>query len=156
MIYLQMHIESKNVGKSTDLIVSAENAKCKLPLVHPVSVDYVIKQLSFYSRQVTPIYGAYTLFVLVIIFGGTWACCKFRKKRRQDGIPYQELEMGLPESASAVNVDATDGWDHDWDDDWDEENSVRSPGGQQVRNISADGLTSRSPKIDGWENDWDD
>lgn len=65
--------------------------------------------------------------------------------------------MSVPESASADNVDATEGWDHDWDDDdWDEEVAVKPPAGLQARNVSADGLTSRPPRKDGWEMDWED
>ncbi|KAA8517639.1 hypothetical protein F0562_015119 [Nyssa sinensis] len=64
----------------------------------------------------------------------------FRKRGRQVGVPYQELEMGLPESASAVNVDTAEGWDQGWDED----NAVKLPGGRHVGNISANGLTSGS------------
>ncbi|KAL3839943.1 hypothetical protein ACJIZ3_024534 [Penstemon smallii] len=149
---------SSTVVKNNELIVNSNNAKCVLPSVHPVSVEYFIHELSFYSKQVTPTYAAYAFFLLAIVFGGSWACCQLRKRGRQDGIPYQELEMGLPESSSAVNVDAAEGWDHDWDDDddWDEDNAVKSPGGHRVRNISGDGLTARSSKKDGLDNDWDD
>ncbi|KAL7095110.1 hypothetical protein ACP275_10G003800 [Erythranthe tilingii] len=149
---------SSNVGKSTELIVDSGKYKCVLQLVHPVSVDNLIQQLSFYSKQVTPIYIVYTSFLIALLFGGTWACCKLKKRNQQDGIPYQELEMGLPESASAANVDATEGWDHDWDDDddWDEDNSVKSPIGNQVRIVSAEAPTARPSKKDGWEDDWED
>ncbi|GFY81686.1 hypothetical protein Acr_01g0014940 [Actinidia rufa] len=53
--------------------------------------------------------------------------------------------MGLPESASAVNVDSTEGWDEGWDDDWGEDNAVKSPGGRHIGSISANGLTARVP-----------
>lgn len=103
----------------------------------------------------TPIYGLYLFFLVALLFGGTWAFCKLRKRRRQGGVPYQELEMGLPESA-AVNVESAEGWDEDWDDNWDEDNAVMSPGGRHIGSISANGLTSRSSKKDGWEGDWED
>ncbi|KAL0338069.1 UNVERIFIED_CONTAM: hypothetical protein Sangu_1329000 [Sesamum angustifolium] len=139
---------SSIVGKNNELIVNSGSAKCELHLVNPVSVDNLMRQLSFYSKQVTPIYAVYASFLLVLLLGGTWACCKFRKRNRQEGIPYQELEMGFPETASAVNVDVAEGWDHDWDDDWDEDTAVKPPIGPQVRNFSADGLTARSAKKD--------
>lgn len=146
---------SSTVGKSTKLIVNSGNGKCVLQLVNPVSVDNIIQQVSFYSKQVNPIYLVYASFVLALLFGGTWACCKFSKRNQhQDGIPYQELEMGLPECASGANVGATESWDHDWDDD-DDWDAVKSPSGNQVRSVSANGLSSRSPKKDGWE-DWED
>ncbi|KAL3615798.1 hypothetical protein CASFOL_040092 [Castilleja foliolosa] len=136
-------------GKSNELIVDSENANCTLELAHrTVSVDNLVKQLSFYSKQVTPIYAAYASIIIALIFLLTCACCKLWKRNPENGIPYQELEMGLPESVNAVNSDATEGWDNDWDDDdWDEDNVVKSP---------VDGLTSRSSKKDGWEDDWDD
>ncbi|KAK8619349.1 hypothetical protein V6N13_133311 [Hibiscus sabdariffa] len=53
----------------------------------------------------------------VLVFGGSWACCMFRKKRQHDGIPYQELEMGLPESMAATEVETAQRWDQGWDSD---------------------------------------
>ncbi|KAL6568746.1 hypothetical protein OROHE_004430 [Orobanche hederae] len=143
---------SSLVGKSTELIVDSGNVKCTLQLVRSVSAANLIQQLSFYSKQVTPIYAAYASFLLILFFGGILACCKLRKRYQQNGIPYQELEMGLPESASAVNADAViEGWDHDWDDDdWEEDSIVKSSAGPQIRSVS------RSSKKDGWEDDWDD
>ncbi|XP_060202660.1 uncharacterized protein LOC132631076 [Lycium barbarum] len=147
---------SSILGKGAEIVLNAGDGRCRLQLDRRVSVENILQQVSLYSKRVTPIYGAYFSFLVALLFGGTWACCKQRKKRNQDGVPYQELEMGMPESASAANVVAADGWDQDWDDDWDEENAVKSPGGHRYGNISANGLTSRSTKKDGWENDWDD
>lgn len=156
---LQVDISSI-MGKSTELIVNSGNGKCALPLVKSVTVDNLIHQLSFYSKQVTPIHGAYASFIVALLLGGTWGICRFRKRNQHDGIAYQELEMGLPESSSAVNADdeeeEEEGWDENWDDDWDEDSTVKSPSGNQVRSVSSDGLVSRSSKKDGWENDWDD
>ncbi|KAG5585299.1 hypothetical protein H5410_045733 [Solanum commersonii] len=147
---------SSILGKGAEIVLNTGDASCRLQLDRHVSVENILQQVSLYSKRMTPIYGAYFLFLVALLFGGTWACCKLRKKRHQDGVAYQELEMGMPESASAANVVAADGWDQDWDDDWDEENAVKSPGGHTYGNISANGLTSRSSKKDGWENDWDD
>lgn len=147
---------SSILGKGAEIVLNAGDGSCGLQLDRRVSVENILQQVSLYSKRVTPIYGAYFLFLVALLFGGTWACCKLRKKRHQDGVPYQELEMGMPESAAAANVVTADGWDQDWDDDWDEENAVKSPGGRTYGNISANGLTSRSSKKDGWENDWDD
>lgn len=144
------------MSKGPKIVVDAGNGNCSLQLRHYVSVDSLVQQFSLYSKQVTPIYGAYFVFLVALLFGGTWACCKLTKKRQHGGVPYQELEMGLPESSSAVNVDTAEGWDQGWDDDWDEDNAVKSPGGQLFGSISANGLTARSAKKDGWENDWDD
>ncbi|KAK3015813.1 hypothetical protein RJ639_007238 [Escallonia herrerae] len=149
-------INISTVGKSAKIVLNAGNGEeCVLHMGTPKSEGNFFRQVTFYSKQVTPIYGAYLLFVVVLIFTGTWACCKLRKRRLQGGVPYKELEMGLPESASAVDQDVAEGWDEHWDDDWDEENAVKSPGGHHVGSISANGLISRSSKRDGWE-DWDD
>ncbi|KAK6779903.1 hypothetical protein RDI58_022087 [Solanum bulbocastanum] len=147
---------SSILGKGAEIVLNAGDDSCRLQLDQRVSVENILQQVSLYSKRVTPIYGAYFLFLVALLFGGTWACCKLRKKRHQEGVAYRELEMGMPESASAANVVEADGWDQGWDDDWDEENAVKSPGGHTYGNISANGLTSRSSKKDGWENDWDD
>lgn len=148
---------SATLGKSTKIVLNAGNGDCVLQLDPPKSKADFFHLLSFYSKQVTPIYGAYLVFLVALIFGGTWACCKLRKRRSDGGVAYQELEMGLPESATAVDVvDTAEGWDEHWDDDWDEDKAVKSPGGMHVGSISANGLTSRSSKKDGWEDDWDD
>ncbi|RHN46689.1 hypothetical protein MtrunA17_Chr7g0244921 [Medicago truncatula] len=86
----------------------------------------------------------------------TWACCCIFKKKPRDEIPYQELEMALPESASATVVESAEGWDQGWDDDWDDNVAVKSPVVRHAGSISANGLTSRSSNKDGWEDNWDD
>ncbi|KAI3819133.1 hypothetical protein L1987_12957 [Smallanthus sonchifolius] len=125
----------------------------------PISQNNFLDQLTFYSKQVTPIYGAYLAFLVTLIIGGSWALCTFRKRRAGKGVPYQELEMGPTEPSNAGDVETAEGWDHDWDDDdWDDEDkAIRSPGGGvQTKSISSNGLTSRATKKDGWDADWDD
>ncbi|KAK9755416.1 hypothetical protein RND81_01G023400 [Saponaria officinalis] len=92
-----------------------------------------------YSKFVRPVYGAYLILLITLITGGVCAICWFTKRKRTDEVPYQELEMSMPESASVEN--AVEGWDEDWDDDWDDEKAVKPPG----PSISANGLTSRTP-----------
>ncbi|KAF7145860.1 hypothetical protein RHSIM_Rhsim04G0121600 [Rhododendron simsii] len=140
----------------TKIILKSGNGECTIQMGPHQSKGDFFQQLPSYYKQLTPIYGAYLLFLIALIVGGTWACCKIRKRRRHDGVPYQELEMGVPESASAVNLEAAEGWDDGWDDDWDEDKAVRSPGGRHVGSISSSGLTARSANKDGWGNDWDD
>lgn len=143
--------------KANTIVLHAENGECAIHMAPPPGKNY-FEELSFYSKQVTPIYGAYFSFLLVLVCGGVWACCKLRKRRWQGGVPYQELEMGFPESAAAaaVSVNSTEGWDQGWDSDWDDDKAVMSPGGNHVGSISANGLSSRSAKKDGWEVDWED
>ncbi|KAI4353551.1 hypothetical protein L6164_002491 [Bauhinia variegata] len=137
----------------TKLTLNAGHGDCDLQLVDPVSEGNFFVRLPSYDKLLTPVNGAYFLIITVIVFGGTWACCKCRTKKRHDGIEYQELEMALP--GSSTNVETADGWDQSWDDDWDEDTAVKSPG-RRVAGISANGLTSRSSNKDGWENNWDD
>ncbi|KAI3925111.1 hypothetical protein MKW98_009761 [Papaver atlanticum] len=148
-------------GIST-ISLHAGSGECVLHTGRPVSpkpkTNYfrTISQIPFYTTLTqSPIYGAYFLFVVALVIGGSWACCKFGKRDQQHGtgVPYQELEMA---SSSVVNVESADGWDNSWDDDWDEGEAVRSPGRQQTGNLSANGLTSRPPSKDEWGNDWDD
>ncbi|XP_047316410.1 uncharacterized protein LOC124920055 [Impatiens glandulifera] len=142
------------------VILDAGNGDCELINnggVPETRKEELLQQLQFYYEQMTPIYGAYMFFAVAMIVGGIWSCCKFIRKRRQEGgIAYQELEMAaLPETDSNVavgSVAAAGDWDEDWDDDWDEENAVKSP----VVSISSNGLTARSSNRNGWEKDWDD
>ncbi|MBA0764497.1 hypothetical protein Gotri_013846 [Gossypium trilobum] len=148
---------SLTISEPIALVLTAGNGDCFLPLNAQASETYFFSKLPSYDKLLTPINGAYFLIVAFIIFGGSLACCMFRKSRRHDsGIPYQELEMGLPESMATTNVETAEGWDQVWDDDWDEDMAVRSPLGRNVANISTNGLTVRSSNKDGWENDWDD
>ncbi|XP_059427913.1 uncharacterized protein LOC132161748 [Corylus avellana] len=140
--------------KSSKIILNAGNGECELHWDHPPVKESFVR-LPTYDKVVTPVNGAYFLILTVLAFGGTWACCKFRKKRHHDGVPYQELEMGLPESVTATNVETAEGWDQGWDEDWDEDNAVKSPR-RLVGSISANGLTSRSSNREGWEDDWND
>ncbi|KAJ4704230.1 SUN domain-containing protein 2 [Melia azedarach] len=146
---------SLSVVKNTKLTLNAGYGECVLHMDHPESEKNAFVYLPSYDNLVTPINGAYFLILSVLVFGGTWACCKFRKRRWNDGVPYQELEMGVPESVSATNIETAEGWDQGWDDDWDDDNAVKSPAAR-IGSISANGLTSRSPNRDGWEQDWDD
>lgn len=144
------------VRERLKIVVNASGAECVLYTGVPLSEGNFFQKIPSYANQVTPMHGAYFMFAVTLIVGGTWACCKFVKRghRGNGGIPYQELEMALPQSVSAVNGDAEDGWEQGWDDDWDDGEAVKSPG-QLAGNPSANGLTSRSSNRDGWENDWD-
>ncbi|KAK8548226.1 hypothetical protein V6N13_054969 [Hibiscus sabdariffa] len=139
------------------MVLTAGNGDCILPLDPYVSKIYFFSKLPSYTKLLTPVNGAYFLIVAVVISAGSWACCVFSKSRRHDdGMPYQELEMGMPESMAATNVETAEGWDQVWDDDWDEDKAVRSPVGGNVGSISANGLTTGSSNRDGWESDWSD
>lgn len=114
------------------------------------------KQFSAYTTHLTPVYGAYLLFLTALIVGGAWACCKLVKtERRVDGIPYQELEMGQPDLHSANNVETAEGWEQGWDDDWEGTKEVKLPNGHQTGNVSENGLTSSwTSDTEGRGNDW--
>jgi len=124
-----------------------------LHLVHTPANNFFLR-LPSYDKILTPVNCAYFLIFMVLMIGATWVCCAFRKKR-QNEIPYQELEMAQPESAAAAHMESAEGWDQDWDDDWDDNVAVKSPAAL-AGSISANGLTSRSSNKDGWENNWDD
>ncbi|XP_034221753.1 protein TonB isoform X2 [Prunus dulcis] len=145
----------QNIGDSTlKAKVSAENTKMDLKIAKHKNEKVTISLDIDRSTKIT----LNTANGELLIFGGTWAFCKARKRKQRTGggVPYQELEMGLPESVSATAVETAEGWDQGWDDDWDGDNAVKSPGAHLVGSISANGLTSRSANKDGWENDWDD
>ncbi|KAK7394961.1 hypothetical protein VNO78_15502 [Psophocarpus tetragonolobus] len=139
---------------STQLTLNAGKADCVLHVITRTPEENFFLRLPSYDKILTPVNGAYFVIVMVLFSGATWACCACKKKRH-DEIPYQELEMALPESVSATNVESAEGWDQDWDDDWDDNVAVKSPAAH-AGSISANGLTSRSSNKDGWENNWDD
>ncbi|XP_010529209.1 PREDICTED: uncharacterized protein LOC104806162 [Tarenaya hassleriana] len=149
-------------GDTNKIVLDAGHGECVLhtdPLAQSGESTMFI-HLPSYEKLVTPINGAYFLIFSVLVFGGTWACCSFCKKRRAGGgVPYQELEMsggsGLEAQSGGHDVETAD-WDESWDDDWDEGNAVKSPGGARNLSISGNGLTARGSNRDGWENDWDD
>ncbi|KAE8708328.1 Amino acid permease 1 [Hibiscus syriacus] len=126
-----------------ELLVSAGNGDCVLHMNPLASKGNPFLNLPSYDKLPTPVNGAYFLIATVLVFGGSWACCMFSKKRRPDGISYQDLEMGLPESMAATEEETAEGWDQGWDSDWDEDKAVKSPMGRRnVPKISANGLTA--------------
>lgn len=137
VLLFQINVPLTN-DKNYKIILDTGHGECVLPVTPPGEGNSIFN-LPSYDKLLTPVNGAYFL------------------KSPHGGVPYQELEMGLPEeSVSAINVETAEGWDEGWDDDWDEDNAVKSPGGRHVGSISANGLTSRSSNKDGWENDWND
>lgn len=153
------HSQKTNISLNDDgtqILLNAGSGDCTLQLGVPVSKgDFPEWIPSSYTELMTPIYGAYFLILVTIVALGVFACCKFRSKR-QDEIPYQELEMGeTQETTTSVDVEAADGWDQGWDDDWDDDKAINSPGGRLPEIVSANGHSSKSPNGDGWE-DWDD
>ncbi|XP_073008958.1 uncharacterized protein [Typha latifolia] len=158
----KVNIPPTSASSGGKIVLNAGKGDCVLHITPTVSDWKHFQQLAGYATRLTPIYGAYFFVFTMLIAGGTWACCKFRRGRRVNaGIPYQQLEMGTqPQSNSAVVTTASsgDGWDDGWDDDWDEE-AVANPSDKQTTgNISLNGLSSRSRNInkDGWDVDWDD
>lgn len=143
-------------SESTGLTLDAGKGDCVLHAVTPVPETSFFLRLPSYDKILTPVNGAYFLIFTVIVLGVTWACCCMFKKKPRDEIPYQELEMALPESASATVAESAEGWDQVWDDDWDDNVAVKSPAVRHAGSISANGLTSRSSNKDGWEDNWDD
>ncbi|RDY09092.1 hypothetical protein CR513_06588, partial [Mucuna pruriens] len=146
---------TRTSGKSSQLTLNAGKGDCVLHLVTHTPEGNFVLRLPSYDKFLTPVNGAYFIILMVIIFGGTWACCCVCRKKRLDEVQYQELEMALPESAAATNVESGEGWDQGWDDDWEDDVAVKSPAAL-AGSISANGLTSRSSNKDGWENNWDD
>ncbi|XP_022764850.1 uncharacterized protein LOC111310029 [Durio zibethinus] len=136
---------SANLGGNSVIQLDAGNLECVIRIGSPALGGSIFNYFPF-ATQITPINGAYLLFLTGLIVWSTWACYKHGKRGRQgDGIPYQELEMGQPDSPSPHNVETAEGWEQDWDGNWDE-----------IKSKTAKGLTSRPPKRDDRENTWDD
>ncbi|KAH7537675.1 hypothetical protein FEM48_Zijuj03G0118000 [Ziziphus jujuba var. spinosa] len=145
--YVVVHVSD---GGSPSIVLNAGNGKCIIHLGSSKPKN-MFMNLPPYASHVSPTHGAYVLFLAALVIGGTWACCKLRKKGPQvDGIAYQELEMAQPDSPTANHAETTDGWDQGWDDDWDDVETVKSPSARQNGNASLNGRTSRSSDKDGW------
>ncbi|XVF24348.1 hypothetical protein REPUB_Repub13aG0120100 [Reevesia pubescens] len=145
-----------NLGGNSYIQLDAGNLECVIRIGSAAASGGGIFDYIPFATHMTPINGAYLLFLTALIIGSTCACYKRGKRRQQgDGIQYQELEMGQPDSPLPNNVETTDGWEQDWDGDWDELKSKVAVG-HQMANGSANGLTSRLPNKDGRGNTWDD
>ncbi|XP_020395180.1 uncharacterized protein [Zea mays] len=119
------------------------------------------QQVAAYAMHLNPIYGASFFVFAVVLVSVVCVCCKFAKRRGNDGLPYQQLEMGgQAPNSSGVDITATttDGWEHDWDDDWDDEAAAGPVDKKPTSSVSANGLPLRSQtnSKDGWNVDWDD
>ncbi|XP_074268990.1 uncharacterized protein LOC141592286 isoform X2 [Silene latifolia] len=143
----QVNISLANLGGS-DIKLNAGNGYCVL---HPdvgapaFEGNYFQWNNPSYAKFMKPLYGAYLILLITLITGGVCAICWFSKRKRTNEVPYQELEMSIPESANVA--DPVEGWDEVWDDEWDEDKAVKQPG----HSISSNGLTSRTLKIGGSE-----
>ncbi|KAK1265392.1 hypothetical protein QJS04_geneDACA017005 [Acorus gramineus] len=153
----KMPIKS-DISALKKIVLTTKNENCTITVSSPTWIDRIP---NYATMHMTPIYGAYAIFLIIMVGGGTWACCKFKRRcRRADcGVPYQELEMGMPQPTSTHNGTATsDNWDQGWDDDWEDDN--KPAGGaldkRHAGSVSANGLASRSTSKEGWDDDWDD
>ncbi|CAL5095454.1 unnamed protein product [Urochloa decumbens] len=121
-----------------------------------------IQMFAAYATSLNPIYGASFFVVTVVLVGIVCACCKFARRRGNDAVPYQQLEMGAQAPNPSVvdnTTSTTDGWEDGWDDDWDDEEAPARPLDKKpTSSVSANGLSSRpqTNNKDGWDVDWDD
>ena len=160
--YYQVNISYINPnGGVITLKVGTE--PCVLRIGKPVyDWQQQFQQLAVYATTMKPIYGAYFFAFTLVLVGAVCACCKFAGRKRDEGVPYQQLEMGsqAPDSSGANNTTSTvDGWDEGWDDDWDDEEApAKSSENGSAGSGSANGLSLRpqTKSKDGWDVDWDD
>ncbi|CAN6337292.1 unnamed protein product [Urochloa humidicola] len=123
-----------------------------------------IQMFAAYAARLNPIYGASFFIFTVVLVGIVCACCKFARRRGNDSVPYQQLEMGAQAPNPSVvdnTTSTTDGWEDGWDDDWDDEEAPARPLDKKpTSSVSANGLSLRSQtqnnSKDGWDVDWDD
>ncbi|GFY84465.1 hypothetical protein Acr_03g0012390 [Actinidia rufa] len=134
------------VGASHSILLNAGNGACVIHIGSPAPEDNSGKQIPSVITYVKPIHGSYLLALIVLVSGGACAFYKLKQRGQHlDGVPYQELAMGQPETHSAVNVETAEGWDQDWD----EEKGVKSPGGKRLRNGHANGAAFKSSNTMG-------
>ncbi|ERN04166.1 hypothetical protein AMTRI_Chr08g168130 [Amborella trichopoda] len=148
-------------GGNQKIVLDAGSGDCTLHLhsnIPPKSTESIINPFPAYATLTTThLYGAYFLFLLTVMAGGTWIFCKCRRRRQHGdaGVRYQELEMGLPESSlpgdnRKLDNDGMDGWDRVWDEVWEEETS------EATHSVAPNGVSTKALARDGWEDDWED
>lgn len=152
LLLFQINV-SAIVDGSLSIVVNAGKEDCVLYMQ-----SSGFKKSSIFGTQGIPVYAAYLLLLTVLLVGVTLAChCKSRKSRLQgNGVAYQELELGKPETVGAEDLEKQEGWEDDWDDDWDESKALRSPGARRLGKASANGLNSRSDDKHKGEKNWND
>ncbi|MBA0871903.1 hypothetical protein Goshw_001857 [Gossypium schwendimanii] len=131
---LNVEITAKVGGNST-IQIDAGELSCAIHIGAAASSYGIFNYIPF-PRHISPIY----LVILTgLIIGSTYAF--YKRSKRDDGIAYQQLEMGQPASSSPNNVDVetAQGWEQDWDGEWQEVKSKLA---------SVNGLSSRSAKRD--------
>uniref|UniRef100_A0A0A8XTA4 Uncharacterized protein n=1 Tax=Arundo donax TaxID=35708 RepID=A0A0A8XTA4_ARUDO len=146
-----------------EIILNDGNGDCILQIRQPVSDwQQQFQQFAAYATRLNPIYGAYVFVFTVVLVGVVCLCCKFARRRGNDEVPYQQLEMGAqaPNPSGVDNpTSTTDGWEDGWDDDWDDEEAPARPSDKKpASSVSGNGLSLRSQtnSKDGWDVDWDD
>ncbi|KAB2085796.1 hypothetical protein ES319_A05G423000v1 [Gossypium barbadense] len=123
------------VGGNSTIQIDAGELSCAIQIGAAASSYGIFNYIPF-PRHISPIY---LLILTGLIIGSTYAF--YKRSKRDDGIAYQQLEMGQPASSSPNNVDVetAQGWEQDWEGEWREVKSKLA---------SANGLSSRSAKRD--------
>lgn len=141
--------------------MNAGKGDCIIEVGIEPSLSDWMQQFPVYAKQLSPIYGVYFVFFVLLIAAGVWGCCRLRREKRAgDGVPYQQLEMGAQRHSNSEIIEEStiDGWEQDWDNDWDDEEASARPSATSPNgNISSNGLSSRSAnKKNDWDIEWDD
>ncbi|KAD5961550.1 hypothetical protein E3N88_13023 [Mikania micrantha] len=103
---------------------------------------------SSYETYITPINGAYLVFLLLVV-GGILTFYKLRTRGRHlEGIQYHELEMGNS-AAENMEKNETENWDEDWNDDWDDEKPIKSSTDDHVLVKQANDIPTKLPNSNG-------
>src|SRR6266540_2437616 len=77
-----------------EITLNDGNGECVLHIGQSVSDwQQQFQQFTAYAR-LNPIYGVYIFVFTIVLVGGVCVCCKFARRRGNDGVPYQQLEMG--------------------------------------------------------------
>ncbi|KAA3464594.1 dentin sialophosphoprotein-like [Gossypium australe] len=123
------------VGGNSTIQIDAGELRCAIQIGAAASSYGIFNYIPF-PRHISPIY---LLILTGLIIGSTYAF--YKRSKRDDGIAYQQLEMGQPASSSPNNVDVetAQGWEQDWEGEWQEVKSKLA---------SVNGLSSRSAKRD--------
>ncbi|KAL8240973.1 hypothetical protein R6Q59_014328 [Mikania micrantha] len=139
---------SSDVDLSSAIALTTSDGDCIITSAAAPPPENHYHKHSSYETYITPINGAYLVFLLLVV-GGILTFYKLRTRGRHlEGIQYHELEMGNS-AAENMEKNETENWDEDWNDDWDDEKPIKSSTDDHVLVKQANDIPTKLPNSNG-------
>ncbi|KAD5961392.1 hypothetical protein E3N88_12865 [Mikania micrantha] len=139
---------SSDVDLSSAIALTTSDGDCIITSAAAPPPENHYHKHSSYETYITPINGAYLVFLLLVV-GGILIFYKLMTRGRHlEGIQYHELEMGNS-AAENMEKNETENWDEDWNDDWDDEKPIKSSTDDHVLVKQANDIPTKLPNSNG-------